>query len=223
MNAPLKATPAVLAQRAEDLSKRILILDAEYNAAVLAAAEGDEKAGKQLPTMEAERVELAAAMRRVRDAQRLSQERDNAEAAARATAEAQKQEAERKARTRKKVRGIEADVVALDKAVAEARRLILKIAADGEKLVAEINVTAKTDSFHTTMGTDALVEFRRKIPILIEAALSVGPCMGRFKAGPFVYRDAEGLPDLSACSLAPYFPADYLLQLAKAADQDKAA
>jgi hypothetical protein len=97
------------------------------------------------------------------------------------------------------------NVERLDVAVAEMRAALLAMRDGNTALGAALGNTAH-QSIH---------DFNLKLPIMIDTALAIGGF--QFKSMPFVARDAEGLPDLSACRLAPLYPAGWLLRVAGAA------
>jgi hypothetical protein len=173
----------------------------EYGRLSLAAAEGDAEAREMLPMLEQEIVALSAELQRLDAAQ--------TEAAMRAETEA-KAEAEQHAAARAEaVRALVAaqlgNVERLDVAVAEMRAALMAM-RDGNTTLGETLGSAAHQSIH---------DFNLKLPIMIDTALAIGGF--QFKSMPFVARDAEGLPDLAACRLAPLYPAGWLLRVAGAA------
>jgi hypothetical protein len=196
-----KATPAVLAALAEEAGRKRAAAQEEYGRLSLAAAEGDAEASEMLPMLEQEIAALAAELQRL-DAARI-------EASARAKKEAQAAAQQRAAEEAEAVRALVAaqieNVERLDTAVAEMRAALLAM-RDGNTALGERLGSAAHQSIH---------DFNLKLPIMIDTALAIGGF--QFKSMPFVARDAEGLPDLAACRLAPLYPAGWLLRVAGAA------
>ena len=98
-----------------------------------------------------------------------------------------------------------ANVERLDAAVAEMRAALLAMRDGNVALGAALGAEAH----------QCIHDFNLKLPIMIDTALAIGGF--QFKSMPFVARDAEGLPDLAACRLAPLYPAGWLLRVAGAA------
>jgi hypothetical protein len=197
----VKATPADLAALAEEAGRKRAAAQEEYGRLSLAAAEGDAKAREKLPTLEQEIARLAAELQRLEAAQ--------GEAATRAKTEAQAEAQQRAEQQAELVRALVAaqieNVERLDAAVAEMRAALLAM-RDGNTALGEQIGSAAHQSIH---------DFNLKLPIMIDTALAIGGF--QFKSMPFVARDAEGLPDLAACRLAPLYPAGWLLRVAGAA------
>jgi hypothetical protein len=193
--------PVSLAAQAEEAERKRAAAQAEYGRLSLAAAEGDAGARELLPILEQDLAALDAELQRLAAAE--------AEAAARAAAEAEAEAAQRTVQRAESARALVttqvANVERLDAAVAELRAALLAM-RDGN--------TALGDA----LGSDAyqtIHDFNLKLPIMIDTALAIGGF--QFKSMPFVARDAEGLPDLAACRLAPLYPAGWLLRVAGAA------
>ena len=89
--------------------------------------------------------------------------------------------------------------------MAELRAALLSM-RDGNTALGDALGNAAHQSIH---------DFNLKLPIMIDTALAIGGF--QFKSMPFVARDAEGLPDIAACRLAPLYPAGWLLRVAGAA------
>jgi hypothetical protein len=197
----VKATPAALAALAEAAGRKRAAAQEDYGRLSLAAAEGDAEAREMLPMLEQEIAALVAELQRLDAAQ--------IEAATRAETEAQAEAAQRSEKQAESVRALVAaqlgNVERLDAAVAEMRAALLAM-RDGNTTLGEQLGSAAHQSIH---------DFNLKLPIMIDTALAIGGF--QFKSMPFVARDAEGLPDLAACRLAPLYPAGWLLRLAGAA------
>jgi hypothetical protein len=197
----VKATPAPLAEQAEEAGRKRAAAREEYGRFSLAAAEGDAAARELLPMLEQDIAALDAELQRLDAAQDEAALRAEAEA----RAEADKRAAEHAVAVRALVEAQVANVERLDAAVAEMRAALLAM-RDGN--------TALGDA----LGSDAhqsIHDFNLKLPIMIDTALAIGGF--QFKSMPFVARDAVGLPDLAACRLAPLYPAGWLLRVAGAA------
>jgi hypothetical protein len=195
-----KATPASLAALAEETGRKRAAAQEEYGRLSLAAAEGDAEAGEMLPMLEREIAALAAELQRLDAAQ--------IEAATRAETEARAETEKRAAAQAASVRALITEqienVERLDAAVAEMRAALLAM-RDGNTALGEQLGSAAHQSIH---------DFNLKLPIMIDTALAIGGF--QFKSMPFVARDADGLPDLAACRLAPLYPAGWLLRVAGA-------
>jgi hypothetical protein len=193
--------PVSLAAQAEETGRKRAAAQADYGRLSLAAAEGDAAARELLPLIEQDLAALEAELQRLKAAE--------AEAAARGALEAQAaaaQRAEERAETaRTLVTAQLAHVERLDAAVAEMRAALLAM-RDGNAALGDALGSEAYQSIH---------DFNLKLPIMIDTALAIGGF--QFKGMPFVARDAEGLPDLAACRLAPLYPAGWLLRVAGAA------
>jgi len=196
-----KATPASLAERAEEAGRKRAAAQEEYGRTSLAAAEGDATAQELLAILEQDIAALDAELQRLEAA--------GAEAKVRAEAEAEAAATQRAVEHADEVRALVAVQVShverLDAAVAEMRAALMAM-RDGNTALG------------TALGSDAqqsIHDFNLKLPIMIDTALAIGGF--QFKSMPFVARDAEGLPDLAACRLAPHYPAGWLLKVAGAA------
>jgi hypothetical protein len=196
-----KATPASLAEQAEEAGRKRTAAQQEFGRLSLAAAEGDAEARELLPMLEQDLAALGAELQRL-DAARAEAE---ARAETQALAEAEKRAAEHAVAVRALVEAQVANVERLDAAVAEMRAALLQM-RDGN--------TALGDALGST-AHQSIHDFNLKLPIMIDTALAIGGF--QFKSMPFVARDAEGLPDLAACRLAPLYPAGWLLRVAGAA------
>jgi hypothetical protein len=197
----LKARTASLAEQAAETGRKRAAAQADYARLSLDVAEGDAEARELLALIE---LDLAA-----HDANLQRLEAAEGEAKARAEAEAQAAEEKRAAEHAQEVRRLVAaqvtNVERLDTAVAALRAALLAM-RDG-------NV-----ALGAALGGDAyqsIHDFNLKLPIMIDTALAIGGF--QFKSMPFVARDADGLPDLQACRLAPLYPAGWLLRVAGAA------
>ena len=196
-----KATPETLAGQAAETRAKLATAQEDYRRQSLAAAEGDADARELLPVLERDLAGLNAALQRLEAAE--IEARTRAETEARA-AETQRAE-ERAAEVRDLVTAQIANVERLDTAVAEMRAALMAM-RDGNTALG------------FALGGDAqqsIHDFNLKLPIMIDTALAIGGF--QFKSMPFVARDAEGLPDLDACRLAPLYPAGWLLRIAGAA------
>ncbi|WP_395017759.1 hypothetical protein [Dongia sp.] len=197
----VKATPASLAALAEEAGRKRAAAQEEYARQSLAAAEGDAEAQEILALLEQDIAALDAERQRLEAAQR--------EAAVRAETEALAAAEQQAAQQAEAVRGLVTmqltHVERLDAAVAELRAALLAM-RDGNTALGDALGGAAQQSIH---------DFNLKLPIMIDTALAIGGF--QFKSMPFVARDAEGLPDLSACRLAPLYPAGWLLRIAGAA------
>jgi len=195
-----KVTPATLAAQVADTARKLATASEDYRRSSLAAAEGDAEAREWLPLIEQDLAALRAALQRLEAAQLEAQAREVADARA---AEARRAEA-RAAEARALVATQVANVERLDAAVAEMRAALLAM-RDGNAALGDALGGAAQQSIH---------DFNLKLPIMIDTALAIGGF--QFKSMPFVARDAEGLPDLAACKLAPLYPAGWLLRVAGA-------
>jgi hypothetical protein len=196
-----KATPASLAALAEAAGRKRAAAQEEYSRLSLAAAEGDAEAREFLPMLEQEIAALDAELQRLAAAQGEAKARAQIEAEAAATQHAADQAAAVRALVAAQVENVER----LDHAVAELREALLSM-RDGNTALGEALGSAAHQSIH---------DFNLKLPIMIDTALAIGGF--QFKSMPFVARDAEGLPDIAACRLAPLYPAGWLLRVAGAA------
>jgi hypothetical protein len=197
----VKATSVSLAAQVEETGRKRAAKQEAYGRISLSAAEGNAEAGKQLPLVEQDLAALNAELQRLEAAQ--------IEAQARAGVEAQAEEAQRAAEHAEEVSALVAaqvtNVERLDLAVAEMRTALIAMRDGNTALGAALGSEAH-QSIH---------DFNLKLPIMIDTALAIGGF--QFKSMPFVARDAEGLPDLTACRLAPLYPAGWLLRVAGAA------
>lgn len=196
-----KEKPVSLAAMAEETERKRAAAKQEYGRLSLAAAEGNAEARGLLPTLEQDLAALGAELQRLNAAQ--------IEAKARSEAEAQAAEARRAAEHADAVRVLVTaqvtNVERLDLAVVELRAALLAM-HDGNVAIGDALGNSAHQSIH---------DFNLKLPIMIDTALAIGGF--QFKSMPFVARDAEGLPDLGACRLAPHYPAGWLLRVAGAA------
>jgi uncharacterized phage infection (PIP) family protein YhgE len=196
----VKATPASLAALAEEAGRKLASAREAYGRQSLAAAEGDAEAREALARLEQDIAALDAELQRLDAAQREVAARAEAEALAAAAQQA----AEREETVRELVAAQLGHVERLDAAVAALRAVLLAM-RDGNTALGDALGGAAQQSIH---------DFNLKLPIMIDTALAIGGF--QFKSMPFVARDAEGLPDLAACRLAPLYPAGWLLRLAGA-------
>ena len=196
-----KTEPVSLAELAEETGRKRAAAQQDYGRHSLAAAEGDAEARELLPILEQDLAALDAELQRLDAAQVEAKVRIEAEAQA---AEAQRT-AERVAEAKALVEAQVAHIERLDAAVAEMRAALLEM-RDGNTALGAALGTEAHRSIH---------DFNLKLPIMIDTALAIGGF--QFKSMPFVARDAEGLPDLAACRLAPLYPAGWLLRIAGAA------
>ena len=196
-----KATPASLAALAEEAGRKRAAAQEEYSRSSLAAAEGDAEAREFLPMLEQEIAALDAELQRLAAAQGEAKARAETEAEAAAVQRAADQAAAVRALVAAQVGNVER----LDQAVAELRSALLSM-RDGNTALGDVLGSAAHQSIH---------DFNLKLPIMIDTALAIGGF--QFKSMPFVARDAEGLPDIAACRLAPLYPAGWLLRIAGAA------
>jgi len=196
-----KATPASLAALAEEAGRKRAAAQQEYSRSSLAAAEGDAEAREFLPMLEQEIAALDAELQRLAAAQGEAKARAETEAEAAAVQRAADQAAAVRALVAAQVGNVER----LDQAVAELRSALLSM-RDGNTALGDVLGSAAHQSIH---------DFNLKLPIMIDTALAIGGF--QFKSMPFVARDAEGLPDIAACRLAPLYPAGWLLRIAGAA------
>jgi uncharacterized phage infection (PIP) family protein YhgE len=196
-----KATPASLAALAEAAGRKRAAAQEEYSRSSLAAAEGDAEAREFLPMLEQEIAALDAELQRLAAAQGEAQARAETEAQAAAAQNA----ADQAAAVRTLVAAQVGNVERLDHAVAELRAALLAM-RDGNTALGDALGGAAHQSIH---------DFNLKLPIMIDTALAIGGF--QFKSMPFVARDAEGLPDIAACRLAPLYPSGWLLRVAGAA------
>jgi len=196
-----KATPASLAALAEEAGRKRAAAQQEYSRSSLAAAEGDAEAREFLPMLEQEIAALDAELQRLAAAQGEAKARAETEAEAAAVQRAADQAAAVRALVAAQVGNVER----LDQAVAELRSALLSM-RDGNTALGDVLGSAAHQSIH---------DFNLKLPIMIDTALAIGGF--QFKSMPFVARDAEGLPDIAACRLAPLYPAGWLLRVAGAA------
>jgi len=195
-----KMTPETLAEQQVATGRKLAAAQAEFRRLSLAAAEGDAEARELLDLQEQDLAALQAEQQRLAAAQ--------AEAETRATEEARATEQrlaeQRAAQVRTLVDAQLSNVARLDAAVAEMRAA-LRAMRDGNAALGTALGSAAQQSIH---------DFNLKLPIMIDTALAIGGF--QFKSMPFVARDAEGLPDLAACRLAPLYPAGWLLRVAGA-------
>jgi len=195
-----KATPASLAAMAEEAGRKRTAAEEDYRRLSLAAAEGNAEAAELVALLEQDIATLSAELQRL-DAAGVEVER-RTEAEAQAVAE---QQAAQAAETvRELVAAQLSHVERLDAAVAELRAALIAM-RDGNTALGAALGSAAHQSIH---------DFNLKLPIMIDTALAIGGF--QFKSMPFVARDAEGLPDLAACRLAPLYPAGWLLRVAGA-------
>jgi hypothetical protein len=195
-----KATPVSLAAQVEETRGKRSAAQEEYGRLSLAAAEGDTEARELLPTFEQDLTRSSAELQRLEVAQIEAQARAEAEGRAADAKRAAELAAEVQVLVTKQV----ANVERLDLAVAEMRAVLLAM-RDGNTALS------------AALGNDAhqsIHDFNLKLPIMIDTALAIGGF--QFKSMPFVARDSEGLPNLSACRLAPLYPAGWLLRVAGA-------
>lgn len=195
-----KATPASLAALAEEAGRKRTAVQDEYRHLSLAAAEGDAGAREMLPMLEQELAALNAELQRLDAAQAEATVRSAAEAEAADTQRAAEQAAAARALIAAQVENVER----LDLAVAEMRAALVAM-RDGNVALGDALGSEAHQSIH---------DFNLKLPIMIDTALAIGGF--QFKSMPFVARDAEGLPDIAACRLAPLYPAGWLLRVAGA-------
>ncbi|MDQ7246212.1 hypothetical protein [Dongia sedimenti] len=195
-----KATPASLAAMAEEAERKRTAAQEEYRRLSLAAAEGDADAREMLPIFEQDLAALNAELQRLDAAQVEAKTRNAVEALAAETQRA----AEQADAVRALVTAQVANVERLDLAVAEMRAALMAM-RDGNVALGDALGSEAHQSIH---------DFNLKLPIMIDTALAIGGF--QFKSMPFVARDAEGLPDLAACRLAPLYPAGWLLRVAGA-------
>jgi hypothetical protein len=197
----VKATPASLAALAEEAGRKRAAAQAEYGRLSLAVAEGDAEAPEMLAMLEQDLAALDAELQRLDAAQREAAARSETEALTTAERQAAQQAEAARALVAAQLRNVER----LDEAVAELRAA-LRAMRDGNTALGDALGHAAQQSIH---------DFNLKLPIMIDTALAIGGF--QFKSMPFVARDAEGLPDLAACRLAPLYPAGWLLRVAGAA------
>ncbi|GAB2176739.1 hypothetical protein [Dongia sp. agr-C8] len=197
----VKATPASLAALAEEAGRKRAAAQEEYGRVSLAVSEGDAEAPALLAMLEQDIVKLDAELQRLGAARCEAAARSESEAAA----AGQQQAAQQAEAVRVLVKAQLGNVERLDDAVAELRAA-LRAMRDGNTALGDALGSAAQQSIH---------DFNLKLPIMIDTALAIGGF--QFKSMPFVARDAEGLPDLAACRLAPLYPAGWLLRIAGAA------